>query len=438
MSARLPQTEFAVLFAVLLTVAAGNTALQTVIAPIARAIHIPDMLVALVFSLSALIWTFTAPYWARQSDIRGRRRLMQVGLIGFAVSMLGCGLAIFAGLKGLIGPIATFGFFVVLRSLFGLFGSASNPAAQAYVAARTSEAERTSALSTLASAFGLGTIIGPAVAPLFIMAPFLQSGPLFAFSAIAIAVLVALRRFLPDDDPAHAVPSEGSQGHGAAASEPSLTGGQTGASLRAATLGRGQRLSWRDSRIFPFMAFGFASGSIQAATGQALAFLIIDRLHLDAVAAQKEIAIVFIAGALATLLAQWGLIPKLQLRPSQLMRWGSALAALGTVGIAVASDFHGLVVAYALTSLGYGFARPGFTAGSSLAVGHDEQGGTAGAVTSINGACFVAAPAIGISLYELSHNLPYWMGAAGLIALVVYSSVNTKLRTDPALVHEPA
>ena len=80
--------------------------------------------------------------------------------------MLGCGIVIYAGLQGLLVPIATFALFASLRSLFGIFGSASNPAAQAYVAARTSEAERTNALSTLSSAFGLGTILGPAVAPL--------------------------------------------------------------------------------------------------------------------------------------------------------------------------------------------------------------------------------------------------------------------------------
>ena len=44
----MPRREFAVLFAVLLTVAAGNTALQTVLPAIARVIHIPDMLVPCV------------------------------------------------------------------------------------------------------------------------------------------------------------------------------------------------------------------------------------------------------------------------------------------------------------------------------------------------------------------------------------------------------
>jgi MFS family permease len=436
----LPRREFAVLFAVLLTVAAGNTALQTVLPAIARAIHIPDMLVAIIFSFSALLWTFSAPYWARQSDIRGRRRLMEVGVIGFGVSMLGCGIVIYAGLRGLLVPIATFVLFAGLRSLFGIFGSASNPAAQAYVAARTSESERTNALSSLSSAFGLGTIIGPAVAPLFIIGAAGLAGPLFAFAAIAVFVLLAVRRYLPDDDPTHfpagigaGAEAAGASGgaHGAAASEPTVSGGATGASLQAAAAGRGQRLSWRDPRILPFMIFGFCSGSIQAATGQAMGFLIIDRLHGSALAAQQEIAIVFMAGAGATLLAQWGLIPMFRMTPPLLMRWGTGIAAIGTAGIALAPDFHALVVAFALSSLGYGFARPGFTAGASLAVGRAEQGGVAGAVTSINGSCFVLAPAIGIGLYQLGKVLPYGLGAGALALLLVYAVTSKRLAAEP-------
>ncbi len=422
----LPRREFAVLFAVLLTVAAGNTALQTVLPAIARVIQIPDLLVATIFSFSALLWTFSAPFWARQSDLRGRRLLMEVGLAGFGVSMLGCGIVIFCGLRGLLVPVATFALFAALRSLFGIFGSASNPAAQAYVAARTSEGERTNALSSLSSAFGLGTIIGPAIAPLFIIGAAGLSGPLFAFAVVALAMLVAVRRFLPDDDPHHAVGStpNDTMRHGAPSSEPTLAGGATGGSLAAASVGRAVRLSWRDPRILPFMIFGFVSGSVQAATGQAMGFLVIDRLGVGALAAQEEIAIVFMAGAGATLLAQWGLIRMFAMTPPMLMRWGTAIAAAGTLGVALAPSFHAIVVAYALTALGYGFARPGFTAGASLAVGHDEQGGVAGAVTAINGSCFVLAPAIGIGLYQFSGALPYALGAAALVGLWVYSASN--------------
>ncbi len=432
--------EFAVLFAVLLTVAAGNTALQTVLPAIARVIHIPDLLVAIIFSFSALLWTFTAPYWARQSDLRGRRRLMQVGVAGFGVSMLGCGIAILAGLKGWLVPVATFALFASLRSLFGIFGSASNPAAQAYVAARTSESERTNALASLSSAFGLGTIIGPAVAPLFIFGFLGLSGPLFAFALLAVLVLFAVRRWLPDDDPTHQpmLPGLETRHHGAPASEPLVSGAATGASLQAATAGRGGRISWRDPRLLPFMVFGFCSGSIQAATGQALGFLVIDRLGVGAVAAQPSIAIVFMASAGATLLAQWGLIPLFNMAPPQLMRWGTAIAAIGTAGVALASDFHMLVVAFALLSLGYGLARPGFTAGASLAVGRHEQGGVAGAVTSVNGSCFVLAPAVGIGLYEIDSMLPYALGATALVVLLVYAWRNPLLSHVVAVEDEPS
>jgi hypothetical protein len=183
------------------------------------------------------------------------------------------------------------------------------------------------------------------------------------------------------------------------------------------------------------MIFGFCSGSIQAATGQALGFLVIDKLGGSAMESQQEIAIIFMAGAGATLLVQWGLIPMFRMTPPSLMRWGTLVAAVGTLGVALAPDFHALVVAFALSSMGYGFARPGFTAGASLAVGRAEQGGVAGAVTSINGSCFVLAPAIGIGLYQLSPTLPYLLGGVALVALFGFCSLSPALRKPPVL-HE--
>ncbi len=426
----LPRSHFAMVFTALLVTAAGNTALQSILPVIGREIHIPDMAIAVVFSLSALFWTFSAPYWARQSDLRGRRRLMQQGIAGFGISMLLCAAVILLGLKGILAPMVTFVLFTLARSLFGIFGSAANPAAQAYVAARTSSTERTAALAVLASAFGLGTIIGPAIAPLFILPWIDLSGPMFAFALIALGVVIWLQAGLPDDTPStHA-------GRGAEASMPTIGGMSTGATVVAAEetnlTGRRERMRVTDPRIKAFMVFGFASGSLQAATGQAIGFLIIDRASANAgVPATQLIAITFMAGAGATLLVQWGVIRILDLSPRQLMRWGTAIGALGVMGIAFAHSFYAIALAFALSSAGFGFARPGFTAGSSLAVGREEQGSVAGAVTAVNGACFVLAPAVGIGLYELNPSLPYWLSAMGLAALAVYAWTNPVLSRDP-------
>ncbi|MFN7175585.1 MAG: MFS transporter [Thermaurantiacus sp.] len=421
----LPRQELALVFAALLVTAAGNTALHSVLPVIGRELHIPDLGIALIFSLSALLWTITAPFWARQSDLRGRRLLMGVGVAGFAVSMLLSALVVLAGVRGLISGLATLGLFMLTRTLFGIFGAAANPAAQAYVASRTSAEQRTPTLAILASAFGLGTILGPALAPFFILPVVGLAGPMFAFAGIAVVVLAALWRGLPNDDPG------ARSGRGAAAAMPDIGNPPTGASVLAAEAASasGIRLppAFRDRRVRPFLVYGLLVGSLQAATFQAIGFLIIDRMAAPGLEAAQLIGITLMAGAGATLLAQWGIIRILAMSPKQLVQWGTWLAAIGTVGIALAPAFYQLVLAFAVASAGYGFARPGFTAGASLAVTRAEQGAVAGAVTSVNGACFIVAPAAGIALYGLSPLLPYWLGAAALAALAIWVIGNRTL-----------
>lgn len=419
----IPRADFAMLFLVLFVVAAGNTALQSVLPTIGRELGIPDVLVATIFSFSALVWTFSAPYWAAQSDRRGRKRMIQIGLAGYFVSKIICAFIILAGLIGLIGPVMVFIVFALARSLFGLFGSASNPAAQAYVAARTSPADRTRSLSVLASAFGLGTIVGPAVAPIFVLPYVTLSGPLFAFAGIAAITFVIVTRSLPSD-----VPGATDDSRPVASFEPTVA---TGPRSSYAGRSRGSaRLSWRDPRLLPFSIFGIVIGNAQAASGQSLGFFIIDRLGLPPIEAQAFIGLALMAAAGATLLAQWGLIPLFNLGPRQLMRWGAGLAAAGSLLLAVSTSFYSIVIAFALASLGYGFARPGFSAGASLAVGTEDQDAAAGAITAVNGASFVLAPTVGIALYQVAQPLPYLTSAALLVAMLVYAFRNPLLSSD--------
>lgn len=413
--------QFMLLYAAMLVAAAGNTALQSVMPAIGRTIGMPDLLVVMSFSWSAVLWVLLAPYWAAKSDRHGRKLLTIVGVAGFVAAMLLCGIALLAGLHGWIGPMLTFALFALFRSAYGALGCATPSATQAYLASKTRRSGRVVALSGLASSFSLGTIIGPAVAPLFVV-PFLGlSGPLFAFAVIGLAVLIAIARWLPDDRSGRRV------GRGAAMSYPSLASPPTGASVVAATSPRrSRRLKWNDPRIRPWIIAGVISGHAQAAALTSLGFFMIDRLALAPTRAEGPISIVMMAGAAATLAAQWGLIPRLSLGPRALILWGSIIAAAGLLMTVASHDLYGITLGFAVACLGFGFTRPGFTAGASLAVPLAEQGAVAGVVTAANGISFVLAPTLGIALYTLQHSLPFTVSAALLVLFVAFGGRSLK------------
>ncbi|MBC7987090.1 MAG: MFS transporter, partial [Sphingomonadaceae bacterium] len=189
----------------MLVAAAGNTAMQSVMPTIGRTLAIPDVWVSIAYSWSALLWVVMAPYWARMSDRRGRRPLMMLGLGGFTASFAICGAILWLGLSGWLAPAVTMIVFAIARGLYGGFGSAAPPAVQAYIASRTDHEHRTAALAVIASSFGLGTIIGPALAPFLVLPGLGLAGPMLMFALGGLAVAIALKLMLPDDQPRHAV-----------------------------------------------------------------------------------------------------------------------------------------------------------------------------------------------------------------------------------------
>ncbi len=429
--------DFTLLFMVMLTIAAGNTALQSVLPALGRSLHVADSGVAAAFSVSALLWVIAAPFWAKRSDRQGRRAMILLGMGGFVVSLSLCGAMLLAGINGWISGPAAFLAFIGGRLIYGVFGAAAPPAVQALVAGRTSREERTKALTLLASAFGLGTILGPAIAPYLVLGALGGvtiglAGPAFVFALFGAGMFVTVQRLLANDG---VMPD----GHGAATAYPSIGGQSSGASITAATARGAEQVGYGDPRIRGWMVAGLVMGHAQAMTGQAIGFLVIDRLHLPPVLALQPTGLVLIMGAGAALLAQWGLIPLLNLSPRRLVLSGLVLAALGTALTGLATSLYGIALAYALASLGFGFTRPGFTAGASLAVGASAQGSVAGKVTSVNGASFVLGPSIGVALYELFKPLPYLTASAALLMLLALAGrhlADAPLHaadTDPAL-----
>ncbi|QIQ88208.1 MAG: MFS transporter [Erythrobacter sp.] len=402
----------ALLFTVMLVTAAGNTAMQSVMPSIGTALGVEDVWISLAYSWSALLWVVCAPIWARRSDRRGRKAMMALGLSGFAVSMTLCGLVLYAGLSGWLGALWTLLAFAAARSLYGGFGSAAPPAVQAYVASRTPRAERTQALSLIASSFGLGTVIGPALAPLMVL-PFLGLGlvgPFLCFAALGLAALIVLRLRLPNDEPQFAA-----RGFAAPYSSASGAPSDPDASFEAEETGEPPRLRWTDRRLRPWIVAGFFGGHAQAMVLGISGFLVLDRLGLRDTPAEGAgpVGLVLMSGAIATLLAQWGLIPRFDLGPRAATLWGLVIAAFGTTVLALGATIHTIALGYAIASLGFGLFRPGTTSGTSLAVTRAEQGQASGIVASLAGASYIYAPALGVWLYNHSD----WLGFGLIVAL---------------------
>mgnify|MGYP003664881030 CR=1 FL=1 len=433
----IPRERMALLFTVMLVTAAGNTAMQSVMPSIGTALGVEDVWISLAYSWSALLWVVCAPIWADRSDQRGRKAMMALGLSGFIVSMGFCGLALWLGLTNALPAIWALIAFAAARSLYGGFGSAAPPAVQAYVASRTPRSERTQALSLIASSFGLGTVIGPALAPLMVL-PFLGlTGPFIIFALIGVAALVTLRLRLPNDEPqfpargnAYDAPYAGGStaGHrhdGAGSDSTGSDGTEQGEAEDEDSLPEG-KLRWRDPRLRPWVTVGLLGGHAQAMILGISGFLVLDRLGLRDTPTEGAgpVGLVLMAGALATLLAQWGLIPRLHLGPRAASLWGIAVAGVGAAILGAAQDLHSIALGYAIASLGFGLFRPGTTAGTSLAVSRAEQGRAGGVTASVAGASFIYAPALGVFLYNRSD----WLGF-GLILLLCLAVFVIGLRT---------
>lgn len=418
----IPNSRVVVLFLVMLVAAAGNTAMQSALPAIASKLDMPDVWVSLAFSWSALLWVITAPKWARLSDRRGRKSLMTLGVVGFIASMGLCGLVLWMGLEGLIGPVLTFVLFAIFRSLYGGFGSAAPPAVQAYVAARTERAERAKALSLLASSFGVGTVIGPAVAHYLLFPPFGLAGPLIMFAAFGVAVLVALHWHLPNDTPRFAARGEVAAYPNSASMNSPNTDDIVGEAIDDSLPQKEVRLKWRDDRMVAWLIAGLIGGHAQAILLGVVGFLVRDRLglHDQPLEAVQASGSVMLIGAMATLLAQWGLIPILSLAPRSSVLLGSVLALVGVVLTGASYDFYGISTGFAIASLGFGLFRPGFTAGASLAVKRHEQGDVAGKIASINGAAYIFAPAVGVALLSFWEPLTFALTGAALLFLIIW------------------
>ena len=161
-AARPPRrAAFALLLGGALCAGMGQTIIFSVLPPIARDIGLSNLQTGMIFAVSACFWVIMGPIWGRASDRHGRKLFVVISLCGYALSMTLFATSIRIGLLGALSGAPLFALIAFSRSLYGMIGSAGPPAAQAYIADRTSAMDRTSGMAGFSAAIGLGAMLGP-------------------------------------------------------------------------------------------------------------------------------------------------------------------------------------------------------------------------------------------------------------------------------------
>ena len=374
------------LFLTLLNSVLGLSILFPILGPLGRELGLSEVQVGLFSTAYALMQFLLSPYWGRRSE-RGRKPVLLLGILGFALSFFLFGLFAFLGQKGLLSPSLLFPLLLLTRLLGGAFSSATLPTAQAYVADVTGRENRTAGMALLGAAFGLAVILGPALgAGLAALLGLLA--PVFFSAGFALLNALFVQLVLPES--------------------------RTGAPREV------RRLSPLDPRVFPLLLLGFTLNLSGVALEQTVAFYFQDRLGLSGVATAKAVGTALVLYGLVAVFIQGFLVRRLSWPPRTLLLLGIPLGILGFLTLVLAQSFFALTLGLALQGAGVALAGPGVTAALSLAVGEGEQGLVAGLNSSAQALGRMLGPLLGTGLYRLAPEAPYLLGAMLLFLTLLF------------------
>ena len=346
----------------------------------AAGFHASDTAIGLLVASFSFMQFIFAPRWGRLSDRIGRRPVLLIGLCGSAASYL---------LFALAGNFWTL---LLSRVLAGGMGATVN-VAQAYLADITPPERRSHAMGLIGAAFGLGFVLGPAIAGLTVH--FGQGVPGFVAAGISTGALILALFRLPE-----------TRVHEPSAAPPGP-------------------LHWRPLAptygvlFFAVLAFAVISVALPLYTTRELGY------------SEARTAQLFVLMGLASAVVQGWLVGKLSRRfpERSLIRAGTTLLAVGLVGIplshlaGIPARWHVplLLSAIVVLAIGVGLNSPSVTGYLSRTVGRDEQGRALGTLQSVNSmARILGPPGAGVVMAAGGTAVTFFAAAAmAVVALLV-------------------
>lgn len=365
----------------------GQMTLAPVAAPLAREIRLEEWQVGVTISLAAVMVVLTSQVWGRRSQSLGRKPVLLVAMLLATIAMAVFTLMAWLGTTGALSGTPLFLLFLLSRGL--LFGSAIAavaPTAQAFIADITpDETTRVKGMAGVGAVQGSAMVVGAVVGGTIAGIDLLLSIAIVPVLILCGALLVAFR----------------------------LRG-----DAKTTLIENPARVNPCDSRVWPFLLAGFglytALGFMQIIAG----FLVQDRFHVSSGNAGFIAGMAMLVSGLGLIFSQTVIVPRSGWAPGKLLRIGVAISLAGFLLLLPDAGYPLLFISMALIGLGLGIASPGFTAGPSLLLAREEQGGMAGLIGATMGLTFVVAPTASTILYRFSPTLPLAIAAA-IMALVL-------------------
>lgn len=329
-------------------------------------------------ALGSGLFLIGAPLWTRASERLGRRPVVALALLGFAVShalllwQAGCG----PQWRGQQSAL------LLGRVLYGLTASALVPTCQAWLGDLVPPVQRLAVLSRLSAGLTLGRLLGPALAAASLWLE--ARGPLWLLALAAWPALLVL--------PLATAPE------------------------RRAPVTAPGGLRWRP--LLPWLAFAFAMqaalGQLQYAIGPWLAL----RFDLRADEAATQLGAMLSACAAVILALQWWLLPRLRAGHAMLQVGGAALA-LAALAFVLAPRPWAVWAGFAVLGCGSALLVPAYTARASLAVGDGRQSRASAGLAMAHTLGYSASAGVAGVLFGWWSPAPFWVAAALGVAIAL-------------------
>ena len=346
--------------------------------PLARDLGLSVIETSTIFSISAIAWAITSASWGRASDQYGRRNIAVIGLIGYSISIIALITPLFLVEKNVLDLAYLLPLLILGRLINGLIGSATRPAAFAYMADITDRSKRTKKFARLESSFLVGTIMGPLIGGFLFL--YSQTLPFYVFSLCGGISAIGIFVSFPKDI------------------------------AQRITERSASKLSYKDSSIWPFLLIAAMFSLCQASLLQSIGFFVTD-VFSDEKDLPLVISLTFVVLSISTVVSQYVFTDLKPITNNKLLIYGTFLVTISYLLAASSSSIAMFYLSMMINGFGAGMFRPANASALSIAQTPDDQGTAAGYLGSVMPIGHVLTPLIAMPIYQLGPEYLYFFSS---------------------------